>query len=183
MNDKKIKLIRQCEWEEVFLEWYKSEGESVGWQELAAERGYASWAEWRLKGYAEHFDCRNAQWAFYEISDPAEVILNWFGGPFRNWIEKYYDGEKTKTFAELAIQPHIMSHGGIKSIMAEYPKDSMITALELADGRIFVVEGSHRSCALALMAKDKSLAPEKLIFAIGKSKLSELPPVENNSFK
>ena len=26
MNDQRIKLIRECEWEEVFLEWYKNEG-------------------------------------------------------------------------------------------------------------------------------------------------------------
>jgi hypothetical protein len=183
MKDKRIRLIRRCGWEEIFLEWYKNEGEMPGWINLAKERGSASWAEWRLKGYAERFDCRNARWGFYEIFNPGEVVLSWFGGPFRTWIERHYDKEKTKTFAELAVRPDIINLDAIKSMMADYPKNSVITALELADGRIFVIEGSHRACALALMAKQKKLFPKKLIFAIGKSKLSELPPVGKNTLK
>ena len=176
-------MIRQCEWEEVFLEWYKNEGEKQGWIDLARERGFASWADWRLKGYAERFGCREADWGFYEISDPAEVVVNWFGGPFRTWIEKYYEGKKTKTFSELAVQPEIINHGGIKSMTVDYPKNSIITALQLADGSVFVIDGSHRSCALAMMAKKKNSAPKKLIFAIGKSKLRELPPAGKNTSK
>jgi hypothetical protein len=67
--------------------------------------------------------------------------------------------------------------------MENYPAKSVITALELPDGRIFVAEGMHRSCALALMAKEGKPAPEKLIFAIGKSALTELPPVGKNTAK
>ena len=183
MTDLNIKLIRKCEWEEVFLSWYENEGKSPNWIALAKERGFASWADWRLKGYAKRFKCAKADWGLYEISNVPEVVSNWFGGPFRTWIEKYYDGEKTKTFAELALRTDIESHGAVKSMAENYPKESIITALELADGRFFVIEGMHRSCALAIMAKEGKPFPDKLIFAIGKSKLKELPPTGQNTKK
>jgi hypothetical protein len=183
MQDENIKLIRQCEWEEVFLSWYESEGKNSNWINLAKERGFASWADWRLKGYAQRFECAKAVWGLYEISNPSEVVSSWFGGPFRTWIERYYNGAKTKQFSELAEQPSIFNLEAVKSMAENYPKDTIIAALELSDGRIFVIEGSHRACALALMAKNGKPFSEKLIFAIGKSSLSELPPVGENTTK
>ncbi|MFH1661534.1 MAG: hypothetical protein ABIA02_00325 [Candidatus Falkowbacteria bacterium] len=180
MNDKRINLIRECEWEEVFLEWYKSEGENSGWIQLAQERGVASWAEWRLKGYAKRFECAQAKWGFYEV-DPA-VILDWHGGPFRTWIEKYYGNQHTKTFAELAEKTDVLDNPSVKAIMENYPKNSIVSALELNDGRIFVIEGMHRTCSLACMIKQGKPLPNKLIFAIGKSDLAELSTAGQNTF-
>ncbi|MDD5590057.1 MAG: hypothetical protein PHQ47_02695 [Candidatus Portnoybacteria bacterium] len=181
--DKRIKLIRKCEWEEVFLSWYKNEGESPNWAKLAKERGFASWADWRLRGYAKRFECAKADWGFYEISNAPEIVSSWFGGPFRTWIERHYDKEKTKNFADLASRQDILQLPVIKKMRRNYPKKSVITALELSDGRIFVIEGMHRTCALASMAKEKKSFKNKLIFAIGKSKLSELPAVDQNTSK
>jgi len=183
MNDSRIKLIRACEWEEVFIEWYKNEGSNPDWLTLAKERGHESWTDWRINGYARRFACAEARWAFYEISEPEKVVAGWFGGPFRTWIEKYYDGEKTKMFKELSDRSDIAEHNGIRSRLKNYPAASVITALELPDGRVFVIEGMHRACALALMAKEGKPAPEKLVFAIGKSELLELPPVGKNTLK
>lgn len=180
MNSK-INLIRKCEWEEVFLTWHENEGKSPNWINLAKERGFASWADWRLNGYAKKFECSQADWGFYEVSDPAEVVSGWFGGPFRTWIEKHYNHEKTKSFAELISQSDISEQAGVKFMTENYPVETVITALELNDGSIYVIEGMHRACALALMSRDSKVAPERLVFAIGKSKLSELPPVGQNS--
>jgi len=175
MIDQRIKFVRECEWEEVFLEWYKNEGNDPKWAALAKERGFANWTDWRINGYARRFACREAKWGFYEISDPASVVGGWYGGPFRTWIERYYDGGKTKTFFDLAGRSDIIEHTGIRLRMEKYPATTIITALELAAGRIFVIEGMHRACALALLTKEGKPSPEKLIFAIGKSSLAELP--------
>ncbi|MDD5341537.1 MAG: hypothetical protein PHC97_03845 [Patescibacteria group bacterium] len=176
-----IKLIRKCEWEEVFLEWYKNEGNNQGWINLAKERGYASWADWRLNGYAKRFECAKTSWGFYEITDPSHVILNWYGGPFRTWIARYYDKEKTKSFKELVERSDVANLSYVQEIMKNYPKDSVITALKLKNGKIFVVEGMHRACALAIMAKEGKPLESKLIFAIGESDLDELPAVGKNN--
>ena len=183
MREKKIKLIRKCAWEEVFLNWYKNEGEDSHWQDLARERGFASWADWRLNGYARRFKCEQADWGFYEIENAPEIVSHWFGGPFRTWIEKYYAGAKTKSFAELAELSSITNLDKVKSMMKDYPKESVITALELANGKIFVIEGMHRVCALALMHKQGKVFSHKLTFALGKSELAELPSIGQNTSK
>lgn len=165
------------------MAWYKNEGERSSWNQLAKERGFASWADWRLQGYARRFECEKADWGFYEIVNPEKVVSEWLGGPFRTWIEKYYNGDKTKSFTELISCPEIASSTTINKIATDYPVDSIITALELADGRIFIIEGMHRSCALSLMNKNGQTIPGKLVFAIGKTKLVELPPVGENTYK
>ena len=157
------------------MDWFKNEGAKPNWMSLAQERGYASWADWRIKECATPFDCRNAKWGYYEITDPAHVIENWQGGPFRTWIERHYDGKKSRTFSEIVTRPEISGHLGIRARMADYPVDIPIIAMEMIDGKIIVIEGMHRACALALMAKENGKAPEKLIFAIGRSDLDELP--------
>jgi hypothetical protein len=180
MDGKQIKLIRKCEWEEVFLTWYQNEGQDPHWAKLAQERGYASWADWRIKGYARRFGCEKTEWGFYEVLNPSKIILDWYGGPFRTWIEKYYGGKKTKSFAMLAAMPEIANLFKLRSIIKKYPEQSIITALQLDNGQIFVIEGMHRACALSVMARNKKDFPKKLIFAIGKSKFSKLPPVGKN---
>lgn len=172
MNDSRLKLIRDCQWEEVFLFWYKNEGENPHWIQLAKEKGYNSWADWRLNDHANKFECAKAQWGLYEIADAPAVVSDWFGGPFNTWIEKYYDGEKIKSFAQLAQRPDILNLNKIKSLIGSYPAESIITALELSDGHIMVIEGMHRCCALAAMAQQGLPYPEKLTFTIGKSQLN-----------
>ncbi len=181
--DSRISLLHTCEWEEVFLEWYKNEGENSDWQVLAQERGFNSWAEWRLKGYAERFKCREAGWGLYEITDPLAVISGWYGGPFRTWIERYYDGLKRVKFTTLAEREDLRSLKKITSIMEEYPADSVITALELPDGTIQVIEGMHRSVALSIMARAGKSFDGKLIVAIGKTIMTELPEAGLNTSK
>lgn len=172
--------IKDLDWENVFDLWKKSEGTNAGWISLARERGYKSWAEWRLKEYAYPFDCHNAKWGLYKIKDPGSVISEWFASPFRTWIDRHYEGDSTKTFAELAQKAGIRYNPKVKSLTNNYPAHTIIIALRLADGRIFVVEGSHRACALAMMAKENK-APSSLIFAIGESDLTELPIVGQNT--
>jgi hypothetical protein len=178
-----IKLIRKCEWEEVFLSWYKNEGERKNWKAIAKERGFESWADWRLNGYARRFECAKADWGLYEIENPSKIVSGWFGGPFRSWIEKFYNNDKTKSFGELATNSNIANYPPIKSMAKKYPVDSVITALELKNKKIFVIEGMHRSCALALMQKQGKPFSGKLIFAIGKSNLSALSAVGKNANK
>jgi hypothetical protein len=136
-----------------------------------------------IKGYAKRFKCAKADWGLYEIENPSKEVSKWFGGPFRTWIEKYYNNKKTRSFKELIFGSDIINHPAIQSMAKDYPKNSVITALKLKNGKIFVIEGMHRSCALALMKKQKKPFSGKLIFAIGKSNLSELPPVGKNTSK
>jgi hypothetical protein len=179
--DPRIKLIRPCAWEEIFLSWYESEANNPQWVELAKERGYASWADWRINGYARRFECEKAKWGLYEIEDPSAVVAGWYGGPFRTWIERYYNGEKAKSFAELAALPEVINNDRVIGMSEDYPKESIISALRLKSGKIFVVEGMHRACTLAHLGLLGKPYPNKLIFAVGESELEELPPAGKNT--
>jgi hypothetical protein len=178
MNEN-IKLIRKLAWEEVFIFWYENEGKRANWNKLAEERGFASWADWRLKGYADRFKCREADWGLYEVANPAKVVSEFCGGPFRTWITKYYNGKKTKSFGELVEQDEIINNKTIRSLMGNFPINQIITCLELSDGNFYTIEGMHRCCTLALMNKEKIPGPTSLYFAIGKSMLKELPLAGN----
>jgi hypothetical protein len=78
-------------------------------------------------------------------------------------------------FSEIVVHPEIVRHKGIRSMMERYPADTIVSALELSDGRIVVIEGMHRVCALAMMAAEGKAFKGTLVFAIGKSSLAELP--------
>ncbi len=179
--DPHLSLIRPCEWEEVFIEIYKNEGENPQWLALARERGFKSWAEWRLKGYLGRFDCRNTTWGLYKVSNPSEVVRDWYGGPFRTWVERYYNGHRTMQFADLARHPRLMQVEKIRSIIEHYPVSTVISAIQLANGEIQVIEGMHRATALTIMGDEGKSFPGTLTFAIGKSDLSELPMVGKNT--
>ncbi|MFZ4648171.1 MAG: hypothetical protein ACOYMB_00880 [Patescibacteria group bacterium] len=177
--DQRVKLIRSCEWEEVFLSWFQGEGDSQKWLNIVKEKGFASWADWRLKCYAKRFECAKATWGLYEVSEPCAVVSTWFGGPFQGWIKNRYQGKKTSNFLELADQEEVKNHRDVQAIIKNYPETKMIIALETKDGKIFVIEGMHRSCALGIMEKNGLSCPKKLVFAIGKSDFSELPVFES----
>ena len=166
-------------WEEVFEFWYDNEGSSENWKNVAKKRGFPSWAEWRKQNYARPLGLKTASWGYYEIDKPAEVIADFFGGPFRTWIENYYDNEKTKRISELIKVPEIREHQGIQAMKDNFPKNNIIICLR-HKGEFYVIEGMHRACALALMNEEKDYSIKKMHFAIGESKIETLPIVGHN---
>ncbi|MFH1226127.1 MAG: hypothetical protein V1684_02510 [bacterium] len=182
LNSENIKLVRPLKWEEVFSFWYQNEGDKENWINLAKERGFASWADWRLTGYAIPFECAKAGWGLYEISNPLQVVPQFYGGPFRGWTENYYGGAKEKTFKELAVLPEIINHSFIQRAKNDFPVDKIITCLEVG-GKVYTVEGMHRCCTLAIMAQENNNFNKILLFAIGESPLKELPLIGRNDKK
>ncbi|PIR94208.1 hypothetical protein COT97_02485 [Candidatus Falkowbacteria bacterium CG10_big_fil_rev_8_21_14_0_10_39_11] len=176
----KLTQIRDLRWEEVFLFWYQNEGHNENWQNLARDRGFASWADWRLQSYAQPFDCPGADWALYRIENPAEFFSSCFGGPFRTWVDKYYDGQPTKTFSELINNPELIQKEAVQKMQTDFPVGSVICCLEVG-AEIFVIEGMHRACALALMYKNGHELSQPITIAIGQSKLTTLPIVGKNT--
>lgn len=174
LNNKNIKLIRNLNWEEVFGFWCESEAKQENWIELAKKRGFASWADWRLNAYAIPFGCRDADWGLYEVSNIVETVSGFYGGPFKTWVEKYYHGKETMKFDELLKIRELKEDKTVVRISQDFPMDKIITCLAINED-VFVIEGMHRSCALALLHQEGKELSEKLLIAIGKSKLDKLP--------
>lgn len=169
-----LKEIKKLTWDDVFQIWQDNEGENPNWDKLAKERGFASWADWRLNAYAIPFLMPEADWNLFEVENPAEFIRNSYGGPFSSWQKKFYNGARYLSFAELAKLKELQAHLGVQNLMANYPEETIILIVELNDGRRIVLEGMHRSSALAIMAEKGLASPKKLQFAIGKLDLAEL---------
>jgi len=176
INRDNFKFIRPIKWEEVFLFWYQCEGQRQNWIDLAKKNGFESWSDWRTTSYAIPFDCNNASWGLYEISNAEKVVPKFYGGPFKSWIKHYYNNAKEKTFNEIVEQTDISNNKTIKSIVADFPLDKIIICLEVND-KIYTIEGMHRCCALTAMNKQNKSIFKKVYFAIGKSLLKELPIV------
>jgi len=188
-----IKKIKSLTWEEVFKFWHDNEGSSENWKNAAKKRGFSTWAKWRLQSYAQPLGLETASWGYYEIVKPAEVIAGFFGGPFRTWVEKYYDNEKTnpptsrllgttarrRRISELVKVPEIREHQGIQAMEENFPKNNIIICLR-HKGEIYVIEGMHRACALGLMNEEKNYSIKKMHFAIGESNIKTLPIVGHN---
>lgn len=173
-----MKKIKSLTWSETFQFWHDNEGKSDKWLEVAKRRGFSSWADWRLEAYARPLGCEDASWGLYEIKNPAKAVTDFYGGPFPTWIKKYYEGEKTKTFANLVKIKELREGKGIQELKSNFPQKSIIICLRSA-GKIYVIEGMHRSCALALMSEEKNYSVEKMHFAIGELKVDELPAIRH----
>jgi hypothetical protein len=174
LEKKNFQKIRLLTWEEVFSFWFDNEGTNPDWINTAKERGFNSWSDWRMQAYALPFGCNKADWSLYEVEHPEEIIGDFYGGPFSTWIRKFYEGKREQKFSKLAKNIKLQESKKIQNIIANFPVDKIIICLEL-NKNIYVIEGMHRSTSLAIMKEKGIKAQEKVLFAIGKSNLKELP--------
>src|SRR5690349_9801703 len=89
-------LMRPLPWSEVWEIWRTNEANRAAWTQHFTSRGFKSWEEWR-QNYINDFHCAERQWQLYRIVNPLQSIPNFHGGPFRTWIERYYDGQPQPT--------------------------------------------------------------------------------------
>lgn len=173
--DIKLEFIKDLTWGEVFEFWRTNEEDRPNWQEHWKSRGFNSWQEWRME-YAGPFRCPEAKWSFYEIKNPVRNVPFFYGGPFRSWIERFYKSGNPLTFAQLAELPDIQRHQGTNEMVANFPKDSIITGL-IVDGEVYIIEGMHRCAALALMNQRGLKHDNKVSIALAESPGGILPVV------
>lgn len=145
----KLRFIRTISWEEVFGFWRENEAKQSDWMSYYEGKGFESWDEWR-KVYADRFGCDKLSWGLYEVTDAKERILHFYGGPFEGWIKNYYKGRNIRRFSTLLKFGEIKNNAKIGQIANSFPKKTTMIGL-FVDGKIVVIEGMHRCCALALM--------------------------------
>ncbi|EKD46302.1 MAG: hypothetical protein ACD_68C00043G0007 [uncultured bacterium] len=170
-----LKLIKSLSWQEVFNFWRENEANEEHWKKHYQERGFSTWDEWRQTNVGP-FKCAEKEWGLYEIEKPLEKIPTFFGGPFQGWMKNSYGGKNEKLFVELVELPDIQSHAGVLSISNNFPIDKTITGMIIQENKIVIIEGMHRCCAIALMARNKTPFSGTLKIALAKSD-TELPRV------
>lgn len=176
-----IKFIQKLTWQEVYKFWAECEENRDNWVRYYQKRGFPSWKEWR-DTYIKPFGCEKLEWGLYEITDPMVTVPEFCGGPFRTWIEKFYDGKQTLRFLQLADLKDIQTHQGIQEIKQNFPWDKKIIGM-LVGNEIFVIEGTHRCCAIALMQRENFKTKNKLYIALAKFLGEKLPVVGRELYK
>ncbi|HCP08929.1 MAG TPA: hypothetical protein DIT25_03985 [Candidatus Moranbacteria bacterium] len=150
-----LEFIKLITWSEIFEVWKKGEAHQESWKKHREERGFASWDEWR-EAYARPLNLETLEWSLYRIKNPTEEALNFYGTPTRGWVEKAYNGQTTKQLKDIVGLPIISENDKIKAIKKNFPKEAMLTGL-VHDGKIILIEGMHRSCALASWGQKQEL--------------------------
>ena len=147
-----FEYVCNIEWNDIFAVWRAGESYQEGWKSHWLERGFDSWDAWRGNYVAPIFP-ENKNWKIYRIKNLDE-IREIYGTPSRGWIEKCYDGEITKKIGDILEYPIIKNNDKIQAILKNFPYQTMLTGV-INDGRIVLIEGMHRTCALAIMAENK----------------------------
>lgn len=147
-----LKYLRPLKWRDIFDVWREGESHQKMWREHWQARGFSSWEEWR-ENYVAPLVPEELDWNLFEIKDPLQEFLLIYGTPTRGWIAKCYGGETTKQLKDVFSHPIITNNKKIKEIAEDFPENTMLTGI-INDQRIVLVEGMHRACALAIMARE-----------------------------
>jgi hypothetical protein len=182
LNDIKLISIKQLSWPDVFDIWRQNEDyPGSHWISHWQERGFNSWEEWRMTSI-EPLGLKGLSWHLYEVAEPFKSIPLFHGGSFRSWIKRYYQDEECPTLAKLANLPEIQNHPGLLKLIANFPKETTITGV-IINNEAYIVEGMHRSTALALASQQGLKIDTRLYVALAQYHLDKLPPVGESSNK
>jgi len=151
IDRREFEFIKPLSWDGVFGRWSDLEADRPNWIEHYKSKGFSSWEEWRTTEIVEPLKLAERKWRLYRILDPTQNIPRFRGGPFKGWVERFYEGRSLPTFAELAKHQGIQTHKGINEIITNFPKESLLIAVVTNKG-IVILEGMHRCCAIALAA-------------------------------
>ncbi len=145
--------IKSLAWKEVFSIWKESEAKLPRWVEHYRKRGFSSWDDWR-KDTIKNLGAENLGWKLYRVNKPTETIPLFYAGPFRSWIKNYYRGKEIMSFSELGKNPQIEKSETVNQMINDFPKTATLIGLR-TQKEIVIVDGLHRSCALAVANEKK----------------------------
>lgn len=170
--DNHLRFIKNLAWNDVFNFWREGEVYIPRWIEHYKTEGYKSWDKWR-KHTISNLPYKDLDWKLFEVEDPIQTIPEFFGGPFRAWKARYYNGNDTVTFSDLAKNKELQASQIIQEMIINFPNKTYLIGLETNNG-ITIIEGMHRCCALAIAKQNKKPIKTKVFLA--SAKLSgELP--------
>lgn len=146
-TDDSLQRLRPITWKEIFDTWRDGEAWQESWRRHWEERGFSSWEEWRMH-HLRPYHPETLEWSLYRVADPLATVPGFFGVPTKNWIQGAYGGEMTKRLRDIIHLPIVSGNGKIDAVREHFPKNVMLVAISEKE-RIILIEGMHRSCAMA----------------------------------
>jgi hypothetical protein len=145
-------FIRSLSADEVFSQWRDGEMHLPRWIEHYKNAGFDSWDAWREHTIKDlHF--KDLAWKLYRIENPTLIVPSFLGGPFRTWMDKYYNGAEAITFSELIKNKTLQENPIVQGIFRDFPKETHLIGFITEQG-VMIIEGMHRCCAVALAAAE-----------------------------
>jgi len=161
-----LKLIKSMTPDEVFESWRKMEESVEHWKPFWEAKGHKSWEEWRKKTHAPLF-AQELKWGLYEVPEPLLTVPEWRGGMFHGWNKWFYFpdsfSEQPPRLKDLLTHPGVHNHWYVREIANNFHgTETTLTATRLPNGDIYIAEGMHRACAIAMMAHDGKILTAKV---------------------
>lgn len=155
MKIKGLRFEGEINWDNVWQLWFKREGARKEWQQVAKEKGWQSWKEWR-DAWISNFNAQTRQWFRYTIINPLETVPYFLIGPTQSWQNNFPEDEHNKhTFATLIKRVNYDTNSKVQKIMKNFPDSTEFIGVIMPDKSIIVIEGHHRATALAIIAQQK----------------------------
>ena len=152
-----LEFIKSVTKEEVLENWKKTEENLEHWQNLWQAGGHTSWEDWRARTHTALF-AKNLTWNLYKVPSPLVNVPEWRGGMFNAWNKWFYPvfSEKPPKLKDFIAHPGVHNHWYVREMARSFKgTETTLIAIHSPDGNVYVVEGMHRTCAIALMAHEK----------------------------
>lgn len=151
-----LKFIKPLVSDKIFENWREMEENVEHWKPFWEAKGHKSWEDWKRKTHAPLLS-QELKWGLYEVPEPLSTIPEWRGGMFHSWSKWFYNSfpEQPPRLKDLLTHPGVHNHWYIREIANNFKgTETTLTAACLPNGDIYVAEGMHRACAIAMMTYD-----------------------------
>lgn len=141
-----LEPLREIFWPEILEKWKEDEAPQELWQNIWKQKGYSSWEEWR-GDYISPLQPQNLKWSLFKLKDPLKNMPSFFGVPTKTWIQNFYKGATTMQLKDIQEMTETSSRK-INDLKKNFPAQTMLVGI-IHQGKIILIEGMHRACALA----------------------------------
>jgi hypothetical protein len=170
-----LTFVSDVSWDEVMQSW-KNDEDTDTFRREYTEQGYDTWESWR-RVIIDPLHLDRLTWALYEVDDPLASIPNFRGGPFKPWEDMYYGGKKAPTFAEIVDTEgtDVNTRDKFTEINASNGPIKLIGLLKGTS--VYIIEGMHRSTALALAAARGQSVSRPVYLLLARTDLAEFETI------